>query len=63
MPARPLNVGPLAATMTRETEQLLAVANHYLAEARGGLATKPQLTFVTIGEITRKSPEAIAVSG
>lgn len=39
--------------MTRETEQLLAVANYYLAEAKRVLATKPKLAVVTIGEITR----------
>jgi len=40
--------------MTRETDQLLAVANHYLAEARRILAKKPDLVSVTIGEITRR---------
>jgi len=40
--------------MTRETQQLLAVANHYLAEARRILAQKPELASVTIGEITRR---------
>jgi len=37
--------------VTVETEQLLAVANYYLAEVRRILATKPQLTSATIGEI------------
>ncbi len=39
--------------MTRETEQLLAVANYYLAEARQVLKTNPKLASMTIGEITR----------
>ena len=39
--------------MTREAEQLLAVANHYLAKARRILAKEPKLASVTIGEITR----------
>lgn len=39
--------------MTRETEQLLAVANHYLAKARKVLKDNPQLASMTIGEITR----------
>ncbi|MEO7818567.1 MAG: hypothetical protein ABIS18_05410 [Actinomycetota bacterium] len=39
--------------MTRETDQLLAVANHYLAEAKRVLKTKPELASMTIGEITR----------
>lgn len=39
--------------MTREDEQLLAVANHYLAEAKRVLKIKPELASVTIGEITR----------
>ena len=40
--------------MTRETEQLLATANHYLAEARRVLAKHPTLASSTIGEITRR---------
>ena len=44
----------LAVTMTRETEQLLATANHYLAEARRVLAKHPTLGSSTIGEITRR---------
>jgi hypothetical protein len=39
--------------MARETEQLLAVANHYLAEAKQVLKTDPKLASMTIGEITR----------
>ncbi len=39
--------------MSREIEQLLAVANLYLAETRRILVTKPDLASVTIGEITR----------
>ena len=39
--------------MTREIEQLLAVANHYLAEAKQVLKTNPKLASMTIGEITR----------
>jgi hypothetical protein len=41
--------------MTRETEQLLATAKHYLAEARRVLATNPDLASSTIGEITRRN--------
>jgi hypothetical protein len=44
----------LAVTMTRETEQLLATANHYLAEAMGVLAGNPNLATSAIGEITRR---------
>src|SRR4029450_5202216 len=40
--------------MTRETEQLLATANHYLAEARRLLARHPTLASSTIGEISRR---------
>lgn len=40
--------------MTRETEQLLATANYYLAEARRELAKTPNLASSTIGEITRR---------
>jgi hypothetical protein len=40
--------------MTRETEQLLAVANHYLAEARLLLKSNPGLASMTIGEITQR---------
>jgi len=39
--------------MTRETEQLLAVANHYLAEAKRVLNDKPKLASMSIGDITR----------
>ena len=39
--------------MTRETEQLLAVANHYLAEGRRLLKSNPKIASMTIGEITR----------
>jgi hypothetical protein len=39
--------------MTRETEQLLAVANHYLAEGRRLLKSHPYIASKTIGEITR----------
>lgn len=39
--------------MTRENEQLLAVANHYLAEAKRLLKIKPKLASMTIGDITR----------
>lgn len=39
--------------MTRETEQLLAVANHYLAEGRELLKSNPKIAALTIGEITR----------
>ena len=39
--------------MTREAEQLLAVANHYLAEAKRVLVKKPGLASLTIGDITR----------
>jgi len=40
--------------MTRETEQLLAVAKHYLAEARRLLMDNPKIATMTIGEITRR---------
>ncbi len=40
--------------MARETEQLLATANHYLAEARRLLVKNPNLGSLTIGEITRR---------
>ena len=40
--------------MIRETEQLLATANHYLAEATRLLAKNPNLASSTIGEITRR---------
>lgn len=39
--------------MTRETEQLLATANHYLSEARLLLKRNPRIASMTIGEITR----------
>ncbi len=39
--------------MTREADQLFAVANHYLAEARHILAKKRDLASVTIGAIAR----------
>jgi len=40
--------------MTRQTEQLLATANHYLAEAKRVLAKDPNLAAPAIGEITRR---------
>lgn len=40
--------------MTRETDQLLKVANYYLAEARRVLAKNRALASDTIGEITRR---------
>lgn len=39
--------------MTREADQLLAAARHYLAEARRVLARRPNLAPLTIGEIAR----------
>ena len=39
--------------MARETEQLLATANHYLAEAKRLLAENAHLAASTIGQITR----------
>lgn len=39
--------------MTRETEQLLSAANHYLKEARLLLKSNPKIVAMTIGEITR----------
>jgi len=44
----------LLGTMTRETEQLLAVAKRYLAEARRLLKSNPEIASITIGEITRR---------
>lgn len=38
----------------RETEQLLAVANHYLAEASKILKRDPCLRSMTIGDMTRR---------
>jgi len=40
--------------MARETDQLLAVANRYLAEARRMVARTPDLASMTIGDITRR---------
>jgi hypothetical protein len=39
--------------MARETEQLLAVANYYMAEAKRVLKGDPGLMSMTIGQITR----------
>jgi hypothetical protein len=40
--------------MGRESDQLFAAANHYLAEARALLSGNRSLAPVTIGEITRR---------
>lgn len=50
----PRLIRALAVTMTRQTEQLLATANHYLAEAKRVLAKDPNLATSAIGEITRR---------
>jgi hypothetical protein len=52
-PYVPLVESLLVGTMTREKEQLLAVANHYLAEGRRLLKDNPKIASMTIGEITR----------
>ncbi len=44
----------LAVTMGRETDQLMAAASHYLAEASALLKSHPNLGSLPIGEITRR---------